>query len=318
MKQLRLLHLSDLHLCKNFRSFRPYVFDDTVLEAVAKWAYYYKENIDAIIITGDIAESGFIEDLLFAKDFIDSASAYPSRVPWINIEGRPTLQSCNKPIFLMPGNHDRYKKPLVPIHGGAKFGEIFINYWEDEINEYKYIRRCFLPNSDNPLLAILFTDFSLEKFSDGIIHQGGPWGQGRVYEERLSELIDNTKKLINLEYPIAVIWVIHFAPLYERYFKLRRNLWLLNSERLISKADEFGIRHIFCGHVHESRYYKVGVNQDVKIYCAGTSTILSGPPYMHYRVIEIDNGLVSSIRNINLVWDPVKKNFQVEKSFLQV
>jgi len=311
MQQLRLLHLSDLHLSKHYLSFKPFVYDRYVLEAVAKLAYFYRDNIDAIIISGDIADSGSIQDLTFAKDFIDSSPASP--VPWTNSVGKPTLQSCNKPIFLMPGNHDRYKAPLTPIRGAVNFGQIFSDYWENEINEYKYTRICFLPTIQDPLLAFIFIDFSLEKFSDGTIHTGGPWGQGKVYQNRLSELIDNTTKLINSENPIAVIWVIHFAPEYEKYFPLRENLRLINSSLLIQKAHQIGIKHIFCGHVHQRRYYEAGPNQTVKIYCSGTSTILSGPPFLHYRVIQIDNSLVSSIKSLNFIWDTAKDQFQIEK-----
>ena len=215
MPHLRVLHLSDLHITRKDRFIRRLArrpaAQPEILKALAESIYDNRNEIDGIIISGDLADIGWHHDLNPALDFIDSPGNSYSDQPWLNSHRLPTLQSCGKPIIIVPGNHDRF----VNYSGkpGSEFDIFFSSFWTTGLGG---VQEYFLPDSARPLLAIICADFSLERVIDCSVLRGH-WGQGKVYQNRLIKLTEKTNLINSLHPSIAVIWVIHFAPKFENY-----------------------------------------------------------------------------------------------------
>ncbi len=127
---LKLLHISDLHLTTDFfspstwitTSHDPYCF-------AALTNYWTSQSIDYLFVTGDIATDGQVKSFEHAKDFLLGQF---QATTW---QGNPMLGLDLKTfdrIFLVPGNHDRYLRDLLPFAGQIRnfeqvFGTVFQN-----------------------------------------------------------------------------------------------------------------------------------------------------------------------------------------------
>lgn len=271
MSILRVLHLSDLHLSGNLKTYYRSidknsgylsVYNTHALKALADFVYDWQDRLEAILISGDIAVTGINSDLKRAIQFFTSST-------------EPTLQNCAKPIIIVPGNHDRYdqysKSPKLALSallgqpGGKLFDKYFSSYWgagKSGIHFHK------LPSKASPMLIVICSDFSLEKSSDSTV-RFGHYGQGKVYEERLQNLVKCTEDMVKNHPSSAIIWVVHFAPKFEDHYDLSIRMRLLDSEKLIKEAEKAGVKYIFCGHTHNNKAYQIG---KLQIHCAGTST----------------------------------------------
>lgn len=311
-KNLQILHLSDLHLAGSDNS--PYprlldkywsVYNNDALKTLAETVYRWRDRLDAILISGDIAVSGTESNLERVIEFFDSpAHSLPGKEEWLNSKQEPTLRTFPGPIIIVPGNHDRYSNLLG--WPGKLFYNYFSSYWKVGAGG---IQHHILPNEETPILAVICADFSL----DSIFHStesGGHWGQGKVYEERLRNLIKSTEEVTKLYPACAIIWMIHFAPKCEDHFNSTEKIKLIDSEKLIEEAEKAGVRYIFCGHTHLSKEYQPR-KSDIWINCAGTSTCTGSDidTTIHLRNVKIENGRVIEIRSRTLTYDPERQIF---------
>src|SRR4030042_1128727 len=329
MPILRILHLSDLHLAGN-RAFYERVatftsllsvYKPDALEAITEIIYAWRNELHAIIISGDIAITGTKKDLKHAMElFKTSANPHPTghwETPWLNYDGEPTFQIFNKPIIIVPGNHDRYDNRLALP--GELFYRYFESYWTAGTGG---IQLTLLPNSEDPVLAIICSDFTL----DSILHATQPMGhfcQGKVYDDRLKELVRLTET-VAFSYPsCAVVWMIHFAPKFRDSQKFQEHLGnlkglaklkvrlmegltkLIDDGKLAEEAGKLGIRYIFCGHTHVYDNYYVDASNKVCILCSGSATCVSPncDTTIDLRDIVIENAQVKEIRSQALIWD---------------
>lgn len=332
MPTLRILHLSDLHIANNRTFYRMIgkvtnllsVHNADALETLAEIVYSWRNDIDAILISGDIATTGAVVDLNRAIDFFNTPPNV-SFFPWLNYKREPTIQAFNKPIIIVPGNHDRF----LNISGwpGKLFYKYFHSYWEEGPGG---IQSYFLPDKTNPILAVISSDFSLNNISHASFPLGH-LGQGRVYKKRLKKLIKKTREIYNVYPSCAIIWMIHFAPKLEYSLKFKNyqnnrlpniskrllkvikteGLQLIGDDNLIKMAKKVKIKYIFCGHTHINDYYLVGKNKNICIHCAGTSTCLSTnhKTTIHLKEIIIKNAEVIKIKTRNLWWDSDDQTF---------
>ena len=313
MNRLRLLHLSDLHIARRYSKFgsssRKYI-----LEEIARFSYLRKKNIDGILISGDIADFGKQHDLECAKEFIFSPPQIKSTKPWLNYYNRPTLQACEKPIILIPGNHDRFSilcRPDIKM-----FDSIFFDSWKPIQNR---IQLTLLPNDKNYSLAVVSADFCLRQIDDNSII-GGYLGQGKVYGNRLAELIRQTKK-INSNSLAKVLWMVHFAPEFENHLELsyidKRYLKLIDSQRLIEAAKNLKVRHIFCGHIHYNKNpFNAGDSTDACwIHYAGTAAChkdMDGyESSVYIREIDGSNRNNVKVKSLPFIWNSKEGKFLI-------
>ena len=182
MPTVRLLHLSDLHVTAGTHWPPPSRFDPAVLEDLARSAYFLRDHYDALLISGDLGDTGEMVDLAPAFDFL-YAGAQPSSTPWLSARRKPTLQGAGKPVFLLPGNHDRYQSWPGATPAGTNFDTVFSRDWPVGIGG---VHEIPLPDNRNPFLCLLFADFTLAS-SKQATWPLGKWGQGYVYPKRLTK-----------------------------------------------------------------------------------------------------------------------------------
>ena len=314
MSTIYLLHLSDLHLAGIFRAFYKRlghlslsVYDPDALTAVSEIMYNWRNFIDGILISGDIATTGSNNDLQSALDIFSTPDNFIPGQNWLSDKRKPTLkpEGFNKPIILVPGNHDRYAN--LSGFPGKKYYQYFYSYWPVGIGG---VQSCFLPNEKVPILAIVCADFSLNDIGDCSCF-GGHFGQGRVYKDRLQKLVQETQRIAKSYPECGIIWMLHFAPKFEKKRHLRDQLILLDSDDLIEAAEKLGVNYFFCGHTHQYLDYSATVHGSVKIHCAGTSTCLENDlkTTIHLRLIVIENGKVIQVKSKTYCYDPKRQVF---------
>jgi uncharacterized protein YidB (DUF937 family) len=107
----------------------PSCANSYVLQALAEFLYEHREQIDLILLTGDLADDGDPRNLEEALSFIFTDATHEWKVTTAS-GYQPTL-NCNcgvPPIFLMPGNHDRFMG-AGRLPGGTAFDTTFKPYW---------------------------------------------------------------------------------------------------------------------------------------------------------------------------------------------
>jgi predicted phosphodiesterase len=294
MGKFFVLHASDLHLAKvpDRRGF-PGWLDPRRLspptwlashgsshpEALAR--FVFEKKPDLVLITGDIATSGAPKNLSVASEFIDSqpGSTYfnAKRSP------RPTLATANR--ALVPGNHDRFGAHFPYLPNNQAFEGKFGHYWPRSKSRVHTLAVLRHP-TDSACLAVIGADFSLRKRSDANRRFVGYLGQGKVYDSTLTSLKAETKRVRKQFAPVAVLWVVHFAP---KFPKVDQYLDLIDGSKLLSAAKELEVQYILCGHTHAaSDYLPV---PGVEVLCAGTAMEFgSKNQCIHMREFTVQSG----------------------------
>ena len=250
--------------------------DEDLARAVAEFALHNRHIIDGIVITGDLATTGLLDDLNSALNYIDE----PASVGVSTIGRTPTLSAAGLNLCILPGNHDRFSSELG-APGGTEFDRVFSKYWEtgSRIQSVIFER-------DGEKLAIVCADFSLiDENRAGPGHLLGRFGQGRVHDHVLRDLETETHELRTAHTRVGIIWAVHFPP------QPPRNEWLLRlirGEKLVSSARMHGIRHIIAGHIHSDLTYTAGAKPGVAVYCAHSACSMSFDGGNGFQVLEID------------------------------
>ena len=209
MYTFRILHLSDFHfsnrLVEVILSPVPgYSYDRIVVSGLARFVLEQANNLDLVLITGDLAATGRRADLQRAVEYID---AKPS-AGFLSESRRPTLHGGGLPIVLMPGNHDRYQG-LWGAAGGTSFDDVFQQYWKVG----QGVQYCLINNPDiEDCLAIILGDFSLASCRDADPPAPGCLGQGLAYQNVIDRMTSLTASVRDKDPAAAVIWAVHFAP----------------------------------------------------------------------------------------------------------
>jgi len=315
MSCITILHLSDFHFAKHRyrRKFaRSPVYNHYIYERLARFSYGFRKSIDAILISGDIADIGNDTNLALGVELIGSQGATSPRSRWLNSYNNPTLQASGKPIIVVPGNHDRFERRYGDL--GNLFYDYFSSFWNAGAGG---VQSRLLPNKEKPKLAIICADFSLDDQNPASL-KGGQFGQGRASAGRLAALQDETENIRNSHTDIAVIWMIHFAPQYEEHFPSWKPLVasrseLIGSEELVKAAQDVKVRHLLCGHSHKNKIYEICGEKGLRVHCAGSSACqVSDGTCIHIRKIYIENGQISRIKSLRISWK--NKKFQWKSS----
>jgi len=319
MYTFRILHLSDfhfsdepgtVHFIDRFRSqgapprmSRNHIsllkltsHDENLAAAVAQWAWREGPQVDMTLITGDLATTGSQKDLDAALRFITS----PAHDKWMAADGRPTLQGGENPIRLLPGNHDRYGQQWWAA-GDDTFDDVFGDYWK--IKSRTQLLAQLHDQTTNERLAIVAADFCLFNNADAKSGKYDYMGQGKAY----AHLVEDLKRLTasvrkNADGPVAVVWVVHFAPMYAM---LPSVLQLIDDDYLLQAAADSKVEHIFCGHTHHAKVYTPCGFPTVLIHCAGAACQAwdaQGNTF-HLRDINVHQGKVVSVDHVDFVWN---------------
>ena len=237
----------------------------------------YVDPFDFILVTGDIATTGSVNDLTIGNEFLfGDANHKNNQAVWRVGEYISPLSRLDVDIFLLPGNHDRYKsKRYLYFPANQNFDSIFSHAWSPKYNICGWYKDR---KDSNEKLAIFLADFSFKSVSDGSYsysekYKGGIWGQGRVYQAMITYLQYVTRKAHEGGY--AVIWATHFAP---EFPDIDDKLKLLGDAYIIRAAKEAGVENIFCGHTHNQKSYLASSVGGVNVYCAASATEFVFPP----------------------------------------
>ena len=324
MGQFRLLHLSDLHFCRRpnnpdllalFRAnplsaARVLIFDERInrlasyqpqlADAIAEFVYHERDGLDAVVITGDLATTGINIDLQPAERYV----AEPCSSKWLTSRQTSSLASAGLPIFVLPGNHDRYLDD-VGRSGGTEFDRTFAIQWPTGARVHT--RRLRSPD-DAEKLGIVLVDFCLRRDADAKRPtRMNRYGRGRVYPSIVRELVSATRGLYD-EGITAVVWATHFppSPVYEDEEE-DDCMRLLESDALIAAAQECEIRHLLAGHIHRNHRYEIG---DLEVFCAATSTAVSEyPNEIHVLSIWVEGGRVSAVNRQDHPYNLERQSF---------
>jgi len=258
-----------------------------------------RDELNAIVLSGDIATTGFEPDLLKAKEFLEGppAGAFSA--------GASVLANIDVPVWVLPGNHDRFiytGQEWFFSPGGTLFDQILSNHWSGKVRAYPPLRNV----NDRLSVLLLAADFGLQKSSDSTrLHRFNKLAQGRVYEQVLatleSETISQQRHEI-LECPnhqLVTLWAIHFPPAFEG---LSASKSLLQAADLVSKAEALNIQAVLAGHTHIHRDYDASPH--VRVLCAGTATA-NDSATKHCQIISVKrtSGHSSPIEVNHYEWD---------------
>lgn len=324
MDEFILLHLSDLHINREFPVLRESPSEPSIFEEVVNFVNRpkYNDKIDAILISGDLANSGnIIDDLLGAANFVHNSVVDTRKYA----RNSASLSQTGLPVFIVPGNHDRFNSDAYTcLPGNHAFDLFFPNHWD----EGDYFKVNHLYSSASPRLSIISADFTLVLDDKIEIVPGGHYGQGLVCRDRLDRLIDLTIRERDNNPDSCIIWLIHFAPLTQsafdgkilnRFDKFLANhigarprlqpffLKLVREERLIKAAKLHQIGLICCGHTHINKTYQLPNTNKTKVVCASASTVHEPeedmPAKIHLRKIISYKNKKVDVSHIDFVWN---------------
>lgn len=277
------------------------------------------DDIDAILVTGDIATTGSNSDITAAANFLDGTVPYN----WVTSKRafRCLHSDFLPPIILMPGNHDRYVPPaLTPrsLEFEAAFG-LHWNFNEPIPPTFQHHRfvNSFTLSRDGDSLILCTVDFSLTNINDakkagragfGYLGQGIVKKQQYLPYERhsaLDELIEQSSWALENRKNCSVVWCIHFPP---KYPKLPLDMQLIDENFLLEAAENLGIKLILSGHTH--KYSSYLATPATRVVCCGTTTARSTAGEHQYLRLDLDTNNLLDPKVVRKVWDSTSMSFR--------
>lgn len=228
---------------------------------------FSQSDLNAVILSGDIATTGFEHDLLKAKEFLEGPKAGSFAA------GVSALADIGIPVWVLPGNHDRYTytgQEWFFSPGGTLFDEILSNHWSGKVKVYPPLRDFYQRLS----VLVVAADFGLQESNHSTrLHRFNKLAQGRVYEDVLRTFDVETRShqlKESTEFPdheLVTLWAVHFPPAFKG---LSASKSLLQAADLLKKAEERNIHALLAGHTHIPKDY--AATRHVRVLCAGTAT----------------------------------------------
>jgi hypothetical protein len=240
------------------------------LRCAAEFAYARKTTLDAVLITGDLATSGYRrDDLVMAKTLLTPAVA-AGYFAWHPFSGgtMPTF-NFGVPLLWMPGNHDRYSNWTFGV-GGTDFDQVV-----------GWPANAFVWPHAAPGLRILRIDCALRpgSGSDIVPHR---LGVGEVHDV----LLDEVRRESALRQPgELLLWMVHWPP---EHLPQDSMMQLVRERDLLDLAQEVGVDLILSGHTHHASVYDSSVGVPV-ICCGTTSQALGKEPHTLFDIfVDLD------------------------------
>jgi 3',5'-cyclic AMP phosphodiesterase CpdA len=273
-------------------------YNSGALDCLCNFVEDEEDNLDAIIITGDLATTGFDADLEKGRIFLEGTGLFEQ-----------TISHAKAPKMLLPGNHDRYiytGRGFLFAPGGTRFDQILQNHWSGPIRAYGAIR-----DGKDLSVVVLAADFSLRSKNDCTLPfmKLSRLAQGRVYRWILDDLVKRTQVARQKEradgYTPVTLWAIHFPPsfLYQGASKVAQTLNdltknLIDEDELVDEAKEHFVDAILAGHTHEPQDYMAGAGA-MRVLCAGTTT-QDDVAEKQCQIIEVSRNSIDQPRIINI------------------
>jgi Calcineurin-like phosphoesterase len=291
-RELPALSLRHFAPIRNF-GFYPSSYSDEISEIGAKFIYDFGGEFDLLVASGDIATIGTKRSIDAAREFVSS----PYRAAYLTSKHAPTLGGNKRRIFLLPGNHDRFKN-LFGATGARYFDEAFKKYWPENRSVSS---RVLGKNGD--AVALVSGDFCLQ--SDDDAHGINRLGRGKVYQGIVDEMVARTIELRE-KYPgVVLIWVVHFPPVQVTDTRLL----LIDHHLLEGAASRAGVSFILAGHLHRNQVMQT--QYGIPILAAGSfcSYEDDGSNWVHVINLEVSERRVQLCEKIDYIWDDAAQDF---------
>lgn len=280
----------------NGRPYYPSSFNLDVAVELARTIRLQTPDLDALVLTGDLATTGHDSDLGVATRFM--RGDLPEH--WSPFAVPALVQPDSFPVVALPGNHDRYEG--VALFPNSKAFERHVDEdWSFGSGATHSIAgtdprvKLLRLEKSNVALVLSFADFTLASEHDG---EGltGYIGQGRVGRELLQDLVRSTRVALAEArrdgLHAAAAWVVHYPPEFDG---ISQSLQLLDDAVLVAAASDLGVPLVLAGHTHEARSYvcksSVAGGSPVRVVCAGAATGVSANEVFEFAVLRIDVGL---------------------------
>jgi hypothetical protein len=270
----------------------PSTFDLDVARVLLQRLHSEQVNLDALIITGDLATTGEHVDLDLAKNYFHGSFPGGWNFPAIDL---PTLLGHAENLVLtLPGNHDRYEGITLGPYS-RKFEEYFGKNWDfDRGHAFAFpstsLRvRASLLKKEKAFFGICLADFSLVSRSSGS-GLSGYAGQGKAIDCVVQELAAATEALELAAHTsggdFGCIWAMHFPP---NFPAVSPSLELLAPEKIIEAAQRCGVKFVIAGHTHEALMYATSKTADaITVICGGASAGISDHENYSFGLLDID------------------------------
>jgi len=288
-------------------------YSPDILEALIELVYDEGDQLDVVLLSGDLATTGKENDLQKARSCVygDAQGLWYIGQPYgrPEVTGRLALKGAAKDIVLIPGNHDRFQSTPFPpffLPGGALFDQHFP--WNGRFGwKGEKVQEWVSPRKEGMQLGLVSADLTLRELGDaenGLFGFRGSLGQGKAYADIVDQMKKRTDDLRDEHPGIGLLWVVHFPP---QYPKIDDFLRLLEDEALIKAAHERRISHILSGHTHFPCAYTATVSggSRVEVLCAGTASQVVAPDgnFFHVLEIEVEEEGSTSIAFQTFQWD---------------
>jgi 3',5'-cyclic AMP phosphodiesterase CpdA len=274
-------------------------------EFLAKKIFQIRNEVDLLLISGDIGTTGLPEDLRLGVNYVNNPPAHH----YFGADGTATIRSTAFPILLMPGNHDRFQNYKAEPNCRT-FDLLFQDHWARSDPQ---ISTAILNRPDTEPLAVLAADFALRAEGDAAFPtRWMRYGQGYAYEDVLEKMVKKTSELRTRFSGIGIVWAIHFPPTNEcrgfcGYQELRYH------SRVVEAAGSSGVKLILAGHIHEKKEIRLG---DLDIICAGSGCGFGEKHgnWLHDLEVEVVNGVARISKKIDYKWEEENGNFVSQES----
>jgi 3',5'-cyclic AMP phosphodiesterase CpdA len=320
MPLFRLVHISDLHFSTTpgrkshivptakIRSalkaifggnnpFTPPSHDFRAAKALAHQLYDAKGAYDAILITGDLATTGFEDDLVAAREYLcgrhGAGSALSAQIPAI---------ADLAPLVMVPGNHDRWEKlvpPYSPGHSRFELPNCFGPDWRlrrarwcpTDLGRANGRVHSFHLRKENSVLSICCVDLSIKA---GSINPNEYLGKGKATSDILFELERVTKSARATFSNSEVVWAVHFPP---HFGEAGNSLELMDEADLVALAERCNVHVMFAGHTHEARDYDIpNQSHSIRVLTCGTTLEYNpGRVALCFQIVDLNLDLTSGV-----------------------
>nr|WP_319516581.1 metallophosphoesterase [uncultured Cohaesibacter sp.] len=247
---------------------KPTSYDEGVLEAAADFVEEIATELDMLVILGDLATTGLLDDLNVAKEIFLSEGVKEHLDARLN----PRFGGLGIPLHVIPGNHDRYLDDYG-MPGCKNFDIVFKTVYSPKDGV------CFSEiENDGILVGLASADFCFVEGSQPNILQR--YGRGEVNNIVLRELENRTRAWKDSNPGMPVVWALHFSVADDVPYLLELN----QKNEVLSKANLLGVKHIFGGHTHER---KRQIGSHPHIYSAGSVSSIDSRDNHYIHVCEV-------------------------------
>ncbi len=260
-------------------------------------------QVDAIVLTGDISTTGDEKDLQHARSQLKRLES--------------NLGKDGPPIEFLPGNHERLGNAYAKVPKCEKLEDYAARradqirhstHFENIFGISKRVRVLIRHTREGIRLCVIAADFSLPEVLfhvfDRTQDRSKKCGLGWVTNPLLNELdavtTEERKAASQATEFFIPVWAVHFPPyciwdncIPKPFDGVPKHLQLINSRALLETAKRHGVACILSGHHHWPHQF----DQDgVNLCVAGSALEMHATMGNYFHLIEVETSNLPSSR----------------------